>query len=489
MARTFYYLNNEQVENWQRKLAETEYKKLRFKEPPLFEYIVAKTYLLTDGEQIWVPRLFSTLFWLLGGVLLYRLLIHFIAPGAAILSLAYYLFLPFGFFISRSFQAESMMIMFFIASILTIYRYFEKPSTRRLILAAFVSSVAIVIKFIPLFSISTAFIFLSFSKNNKNKLLFIKESFVFLLIAVLPSLVYYSYISMNAGPLRSAANSIFLPHLLISSFFWKGWLHIFGITIGLIAVAWSIAGIIMLKNKIAKTLLAGLWIGYLVYGLIFSYTSATHDYYQVTTVPIAALSIAPVCQYIIKAFTKLSQKWQLLLAFIAIIIPLLTLNYLKDNKHDQFFEINENLKNKLEFVCDIVGINPHKLKKINRDYNDEIEMFRHIGNTINHSTNTIILDKNYAHPVMYFGEIIGKNWPSTGQLNYLKNIAEIETPSVQTRFDNILKKASPEYFIVTDVESFKSQSELKHLLDTNYDILDKTEDFVIYDLRKPVKTQ
>jgi Dolichyl-phosphate-mannose-protein mannosyltransferase len=490
IARTFYHLNNEQVEDWRRELAEAKYKNLDFKEPPLLEYIVAKTYLLADDEYLWIPKLFSISFWLIGGILLYRLLVRFAAPLSAILALAYYLFLPFGFFVSRSFQPESLMTMFFIASVLMIYRYFEKPSTKRLILSALVSSAAILIKFIPLFPISTAFLFMSFSKHNKDKTPFIKKSFVFLLITALPSLLYYSYMYFNSGPIHSAATSIFLPDLLISSFFWKGWLHMFGVTIGLIAAACSMAGMVILKSKRAKTLLAGLWIGYFVYGLIFSYTTATHDYYQVLLAPIAALSIAPVCQHIIKSFCKFSRKWQFSLAVLAIITPLLLLNYLKNIKHDQFFEINDNLKHKLEFVCDIVGVNPHRLKKINHDYNNEVEILRHIGSAVNHSTNTIILDKNYGHPVIYFSEVIGTHWPNKEQVAYLKNVAKAESISAQTRFDNIFKKSSPEYFIITDIKSLEFQPELKRLLDTQFEILDKDDNFMIYDLKKrlPLKS-
>ena len=146
--------------------------------------------------------------------------------------------------------------------------------------------------------------------------------------------------------------------------------------------------------------------------------------------------------------------------------------------------MNDNLKYKLELVCDIVGVNPHRLKRINRDYNSEVEMLRRIGNAVNHSTNTIILDKNYGHPVIYFSEIIGNCWPNKGQLAYFKNIAKTENISAQTRFDNILKKSSPEYFIITDIESLGLQPELKRLLDARFQILDKDDNFIIYDLKK-----
>ncbi len=85
---------------------------------------------------------------------------------------------------------------------------------------------------------------------------------------------------------------------------------------------------------------------------------------------------------------------------------------------------------------------------------------------------------------MYFSEIIGHHWPNKEQLTYSKNIAKTENISAQIRFDNISKRSSPDYFIITDIESFESQPELKHLLDTKFEILDNSECFVIYDLKK-----
>ena len=113
-------------------------------------------------------------------------------------------------------------------------------------------------------------------------------------------------------------------------------------------------------------------------------------------------------------------------------------------------------------------------------------MYRYIGNIVNHSDKTIILDENYGYPVEYFSEILGRHWPNKGQIAYSKNIAKMEALSAQMQFSKIVGGKPPEYFIITDFKSFNLQAELRELLNKNFKILYKTESFVIYDLRTTI---
>src|SRR5919109_4733993 len=63
-------------------------------EPTVFENLVAFTYRFT-GEQVWVARIYSSLFWLIGGLFLFLLARDFVSFGGAIVSTTYYLFFPY----------------------------------------------------------------------------------------------------------------------------------------------------------------------------------------------------------------------------------------------------------------------------------------------------------------------------------------------------------------------------------------------------------
>src|SRR5215216_8103096 len=63
-------------------------------EPVVFEHLVAFTYRFT-GEQLWVARIYSSLFWLIGGVFLFMLVRDLTSFDGAVLSTAYYLLFPY----------------------------------------------------------------------------------------------------------------------------------------------------------------------------------------------------------------------------------------------------------------------------------------------------------------------------------------------------------------------------------------------------------
>jgi hypothetical protein len=53
-----------------------------------------------------------------------------------------------------------------------------------------------------------------------------------------------------------------------------------------------------------RRFLLGLWAGYAVFGIYFNYHISTHDYYSLPLIPIVALSIAPLADFL---FAKLAQ--------------------------------------------------------------------------------------------------------------------------------------------------------------------------------------
>src|SRR5512134_3659057 len=59
-------------------------------EPVVFERLVAFTYGFT-GEQLWIARVYSSLFWLIGGIFLFLLARDFVSFEGALTSTAYYL--------------------------------------------------------------------------------------------------------------------------------------------------------------------------------------------------------------------------------------------------------------------------------------------------------------------------------------------------------------------------------------------------------------
>ena len=94
-------------------------------EPTITETLVAYTYRLAGGVYLWIARLYTIIFWLLGGVALFALAWRLSSADGAIVSLAYYLLLPFGILVSRSFLPEPLMVMWILFAVFAIYRWVE----------------------------------------------------------------------------------------------------------------------------------------------------------------------------------------------------------------------------------------------------------------------------------------------------------------------------------------------------------------------------
>ncbi|MFC1783523.1 glycosyltransferase family 39 protein, partial [Planctomycetota bacterium] len=151
IARAFYFEQVDGLPEWRKEAALSNKENLETKEPAIMEVLVSLAYRAAGGERAWIAPVFTIFFWLVGGVFVYLITIRYASPYGAAAATGFYLFLPFGFFVSRSFQPESFMIMLFLMSLYAIFRYGQKPSGVGLLILAVISGFAILVKFIIIF--------------------------------------------------------------------------------------------------------------------------------------------------------------------------------------------------------------------------------------------------------------------------------------------------------------------------------------------------
>ena len=101
-------------------------------EPPILELLASLAYALSGGEHLWIPRLLSASFWMVGGVFLYLIARKIVSSNAAVFSVAFYLLAPAAVLPSRAFMPDPLMIMLLMISVYTILRYHEHPTMGRL---------------------------------------------------------------------------------------------------------------------------------------------------------------------------------------------------------------------------------------------------------------------------------------------------------------------------------------------------------------------
>jgi hypothetical protein len=453
-SRAIYYSTLNDIPVWEKEVAATSLQRIGFLGPPVVDAIAAVGYLTLGREALWLPKLLSSLYWMIGAAFLYAIARKMMSQDAAFLSTAIFLFLPFGVSSSQSFQPDPLMIMLTIISIFLIIVHDQHRSTMNLFLMGVVSSAAILIKPVSLFIIFGAFIALQYHhKGLTRALIFNKDNVLFTFIALFPSFLYYGYGILNTANLDQQAQKSFLPQLLLQFNFWDGWLKRIRLSVGLTVFFGGMLGVFLYPAGWQKKLLFGLWMGYFVMCFAFTYTISTHDYYHLPLFPIIALSLGSMADLLMQNLRQKATSRYLEWGIWAILLVSLFLG---------------------------AGTNVQALRRL-PDYQPEIRLAEEIGQIVSHSTKTILLAPYDGKPLMYYAKIAGQFWPYWFDIRDEKLWVN-ENINPRERMAILSKGLDPEYFIITDLEEFENQSDLKQYLNENYQVIVGNSRFLIYDL-------
>lgn len=481
LARVYYYQGVESIGQWKKQLHVAYKNRIPLLEPPVGELVAASLYRIAGAEYLWLPRIASCAYWLVGGIFLYLIACRLISPNAAFFSILFYLFWPYNIFIGKSIQPEAMMVMLYLCSVFLMLRYYDHPTVTRLIPAAVAAGCAILIKPYIIFPIYAAFISLGIFKQGVAGFVMSPKSMLFVIVSLLPGGVYYGHSFLASEYLGRRSGVQFAPSLLLTGRFWKGWLTMIGRTTGILGLIAAIIGTFSCRKGLARVLLAGLWAGYIVFGLIFNNAIHTHDYYQVPLIPIVALGLGPIGVALTNRVRRLSAAWCYSLGGVGILLLLLLGGMALKIRPDQFFNMDPRLKAKLDIACNFIGVDPHVVKRINADFTSETATAEQIGEIVNHSTKTMLLANGNARALMYHGQFSSTGWPSKYTLRANRLRGRRQTTALE-RFNSKYARHSPQYFIVADLEEFARQRDLKELLTDRFAVIAESNTYLIFDL-------
>ena len=213
IARSMYYRSLPEEESWQQQAAIGQYTGEGIIEPLVMETIVANTYKVIGSEAVWVARIYSSLFWIVGGIGLYFLTSAMTSPDGGVLATAYYLFVPFGIIASRSFQPDPLMVMLIILALWALYFWYRNPSWKTAALAGVLAGMALFVKAVALFPILFAMAaFILFAKGIRKA---IKDPQIWLIagLSLLPLILYMLY-GIFFGSMESQFLGRFFPGIL-----------------------------------------------------------------------------------------------------------------------------------------------------------------------------------------------------------------------------------------------------------------------------------
>ncbi len=463
IARDVYYQILPDADPEKQALAESFANRLGIYEPPIFETLVGWTYLWTGGESIVVPRVYNTIFWLLAGLALFGLARRLSSEEAALVSLAFFLILPFGVEASRSFQPDPLMTSLFIGGFYFLYRWTEEKGWKLALLSAFLLGLATLVKISIVFFVAPIAIVAVLSvylpphsegfspysmeraKALTTRLLKSPQVWAMLLIMVLPAFAYYILGIQETSSSFFLDRTVGFTKLLRDSKFYLLWMRLVGSLFGIAIIYISLFGVLLMPSR-GRAMLIGTWIGYILYGFSLPFFIHTHSYYHIQLTPIIALGIAPIAQGIITQAQRQGRFWRVLLISLALIA---------------------------------VAYNAWVARSLllSKNYRFEALVWKNIADEIPEDYDTIALTQDYGYRIMTYGWRNVSLWKlSTGGLkvndNEVDAIAEFKK-----------RTEGKEFFLVTAFGQYNKQPDLKEIL-SHYPLLgEDNDDFLLFDLR------
>ncbi len=444
-------------------------------DPRINEKLIYQMYRMAGKEDLVIPRMMSILYWLLGAVILYKIGLLLFGGTGALISVIFYLFFPFGINISQSVQPESLLIMFFLWGVLQIIKDSRSDKGDYFYSAVFLSGFAVMIKVTIIFPLLGLLIFLGVNKYGLKKYLFNLRTAWFYTIFLSLGTSFYIYNIFWNKTMQVSLASIISPELLLTPFFWVGWLTQIAKVTGVIPFLIGIALFFTIRKKEVKFILGGLFLGYILYALIFSYPAATNDYYQVALFPIIALMLGQAGYLIDKEESRKKLK-------LGFVFSLLFAGVMFSIYHQYTFANWAHQMREYSPAYFLVGEQGSYFSNNTSDPNIWGNSFE-AGELTGHGINNILLSRSYGNAAMYYGKIFGRAWPTQEDFDF-KRLRGRTILSSEELYNSKFAPQKPKFFIITDLVSWEQQPDLQKFLKDNFKLFGEREGFIIYDLRK-----
>jgi hypothetical protein len=455
-ARGMYYQFARDVPEWQREIAIQQWKDADVFEPAVNETIVAGLYLLF-GEHLWLARIASSVYWLLGGLALFALARRMASAEGAILGIAFYFFASFGVYASRSFQPDPLMVALILGGLWSFDRWQTERTWKWTIITAILSGLAIFVKTVAIFPLLGAFALVLLTTRSLKDTFKDPQVWALAILTALPSIIFMVDTIYIVKTSNLSAELRFFPSFWTDPSFYVRWKNMIGNTLGFGSFLVALLGIFLAKPGRDRSILLGLLFGYIAYGLMFSYHIITHTYYQLPLFVFIPLSISVVGKAIFQYLTEINGSSNFArLAVIGIIL---------------------------------VGIGFEmwtvRVDLLRKDYREDPQFWAALGSKLGQSSSVIGLTQDYGNLLAYWGWKTVEQWPTTGDQNLRQLAGKGKT------FDEIFANRieGQQYFLVTNFNQFDSQPDLKEKLFSTYPIVEQNSEYIIFDLQHPLVQQ
>lgn len=416
-------------------------------ELPVLETVMAVLYL-AFGQHPWMVRLLMGACWVTGGVFIYLVSKRHFSAWAAMPVLFFYLFVPLGIMASRAFQPDAWMVMWVLLSYLKLYRFLEKKSWKRAILAGIAAGWALIIK--PTAAIYVGPVYLALAFDHYGWKQFWRQGKVWAMagLALVPVTVYSLFIS-DASSEHTRLWVLSMNDLRFSVQFYIDWMLNVKRLTGLVFPALALMGVFIAPRKL-RALLIGGWAGYVLYGLAYPFQYSTHDYYHLFIIPLITLSLLPVANLLVEKLT--AQHWLWRIAFVGVLLAGASIGFL-------------DVKQDLDA----------------RDYRPEAAAWAAIGEQIPEDGCLLTLATDYGLRLRYYGwRATCQTWPTRLDFSVYEQAGK-GAPDYEGRF--AASRVGMDYFVVLSLEEWNAQPQLQAILN-DYPLIVEGDGLMVFDIRE-----
>jgi hypothetical protein len=245
--------------------------------------------------------------------------------------------------------------------------------------------------------------------------------------------------------------------------------------VGFVAFAGALLGVLLLRPGSPRALMAGLWGGYLIFGLVFARHVHTHDYYSLQLIPVVALSLGPIWDFFAAYLRRSASAHYLRATIVGVFLLALALGVVE---HRATLLLIAQQGQGEAFPGRYVS------HAMTADYERRAQVYREIGEVVDQSPHTIMLAPDYGYSLTYHGRLDGQ-------------FLLPESKSVYKDFARLRAEHSPRYVIV--IKRFahynkqvdwggtgkgKQYEALRTLLTTNFTVVASDDAYVVFDLGK-----
>jgi hypothetical protein len=448
IARGIYYQTQDDFPEWKRDMAYNQWQAEGLIEPQIMEHLTAITYRIIGSEQVWIARLWAVLFWMVGGLFLFKLTEKIAGFSAGTFAVIFYMVWPYAAVASRAFQPEPLLVFSILAALWAFSNWLEKKSIPWAIITGLLCGFSIYVKSTAVFFLAPSIIAVLINDLGFKNALKDRQVWIIGVLSIVPYLAFLFYGVVIRGTLGEQFSFRFFPARWVDPLFYLHWILEMDGSLSIVFVLAAVLGITLFTKKKYFFLLTGYLIGYVLYGFVFSYHITTHDYYHLPLIIPVSIGIGILLGKIFKTSER-----------------------------------NHNITKAIFTITLLVfiGLNTWQIRSsLSRlNYTEEIEKWEYIGESLGHESRVIGIFPNYGYRLSYWGWIVASSWTTSDDV-VLRELAGQEVNLEENFSDRFL---GFDYFVIADQDEYEKQDYLKEYFQSNSVEKIVVEDVIIYDLR------